>query len=91
MRLASQTVFPACKDLQRKGVEIEIDLYGAYDDSLKKKMERYTCNGGVQLIMTRPGVSLRFVNFLQEAIGLLGLQKRPCFSPVLVFHPNPQA
>ena len=90
VRLAGQTIFPACKGLQKKGVEIEIDLYGNYDDSLKKAVERYTRNGRVQLIMTRPGVSLRFMNFLQETVGLLGLRKRPSFYPVLVVHPSPR-
>jgi len=90
VRLAGEKILPACKGLRTKGVEIEIDLYGSYEDSLKKAVERYTRNGGVQLIMIRPGVSLRFINFLQEAISLFGLPKRPNFSPVLLFHPNHQ-
>ncbi len=69
MRLAGQTIFPACKGLQKKGVEIEIDLYGSYEDSLKKAVERYTRTGEVQLIMTRPGIRLRIMNFLQETVG----------------------
>ncbi len=89
VRLAGQTIFPACEGLRTKGVEIEIDLYGAYDDSLKKKVERYARNGGVQLIMTRPGMGLKFMNFIQEAIRLFGLQKRSNYSPVLLFHSNP--
>ncbi len=88
--MAGEKILPACKGLRTKGVEIEIDLYGSYEDSLKKAVERYTRNGGVQLIMIRPGVSLRFINLLQEAISLFGLPKRPNFSPVLLFHPNHQ-
>lgn len=86
-RLAAEKVFPACEGLRNKGVEIEVDLY---EDSLEDAIERHDRNGGVQLIMTRPGVGLRITNFLKETAGFFGSRKRPGFSPVLLSHPNPQ-
>jgi len=90
VQLAGEKILPACGGLRAKGVEIAIDLYGNYEDSFKKAVDRHTRNGGVQLIMTRPGIGLRITNFLQETVGLLGLRKRPSFSPVLVVHPSPR-
>jgi len=87
VRLAARKVLPACEGLRKKGVEIDIKLY---EGSLRKAVRSYTRNGGVQLIMTRPGIGLRIMNFLQMTVGLFGLPKQPSFSPVLLFHPNPQ-
>jgi hypothetical protein len=86
VRLAWQRILPVCEELRTKGVEVDVDLY---EDSLKEAIERHDRNGGVQLIMTRPGIGLRFTNFLKEAAGLFGSRKRPSFAPVLLSHPHP--
>ncbi len=86
-RLAWQKILAVCEGLRKKGVEIDVDFY---KDSLKKAIERHDRNGGVQLIMTRPGIGLRITNFLKETAGLFGSRKRPSFSPVLLSHPTPQ-
>jgi len=87
VRLAGQKVFPACEGLRKMGVEIEIDIY---ENSLKKAVQLHTKKGGVQLIMTRPGIGLRIINFLPETVSLFGFLNRANVSPVLLFHPNPQ-
>ncbi len=87
VRLAGRQVYPTCEGLRKKGVETDIKLY---EGSLRKAVRNYTRNGGVQLIMTSPGIGLRIMNFLQKTVGLFGLLKRPSFAPVLLFHPNPQ-
>lgn len=83
--LAEQKVFPVREALSRKGVEVAVDVYTG---GLKKAATDYMANGDVRLIMIGAGSGLRIMRFLRGAISLLGLSRRPSFSPVLLLHPD---
>lgn len=84
-RLAENRVSPAREALERRGVEVTVDVC---TDRLGRAVKSYTQNGDVHLIVMQAGIGLRIMKFLQGTVALFGLFKRPSFTPVLVFHPG---
>ncbi|MFQ5849221.1 MAG: hypothetical protein ACE5JU_01375 [Candidatus Binatia bacterium] len=77
-RLAEEKVVLAREALQKRGVEVTVDLY---TDRLNRVVGSYTRNGETHLVMKRGGISLQILKFLQGTIGLFGLLKRPRIFP----------
>jgi len=64
-RLAQQRVFHACEALHDLGVKIGVETYTG---SLRKTLKSYALDGDVEFIVMRPGIGLRIVSPLREAI-----------------------
>ena len=82
---AEEKVATALGALQRKGVEVAVNLYAG---SLRKAIKNHAPEGGVSLIMTRAGIGQWITGFLSGTISALQLFKHPSFSSVLLIHPR---
>lgn len=79
--LAEQKIAAARQALQKKGVEVAVDVYTG---SLGNLLAEYRASGDVRLIIMRARNGLRIIRYLQEKLSFLGLVKRPSFRPVLL-------
>lgn len=84
-RIAAHKVFLAQEALRKRGVEIVVDVYTG---NLRRVVERYRGQGGVQLIMMRMGSALRLPSFLDGTVPFSSLFKRPSFSHMLLLDPG---
>jgi nucleotide-binding universal stress UspA family protein len=85
LKQAKAEVVPAVKALERKGIEVTVDVYAG---SLKKAVRSHAVNGDVHLIMTRAGIAQRIAGFFNGSTSLFDLFKRPARTPVLLIHPG---
>ena len=85
IKRAENRVSPAVEALQHKGAEVAVDLYAG---SLRKAIKSHAPEGGVNLIMTRAGIGQWIAGFFNGMNPVLGLFKRPTFSPVLLVQPR---
>jgi hypothetical protein len=82
---AERKVSPARETLQRKGIEVAVDLYSG---SLKKALKSHVPEGGDNLVMTRAGIGQWIAGFFNGMNPVLRLFKSPAFSPVLFIQPR---
>ncbi|HEV8342952.1 MAG TPA: hypothetical protein VGR30_11345 [Candidatus Binatia bacterium] len=82
--LAEERIAPMRHLLQKRGVEVIMDVYTG---SLASVVETYTRKGDVHLIM-RTEHQPAIMRLVQRAITFLGLFKRAHFPPVLVLRPG---
>ena len=85
LQRAQRKVSHAFEVLQRKGVEVAVDVYAG---SLRKAVKSYTLKSDVHLLMTRAGIGHWIANFFNGTNSVFKLFKRPSFSPVLLIHPR---
>jgi len=83
--LAEQKVFPARGALEKRGVEMAVEVYAG---SLKKVVKNFTTNGDVHLILMRVGNGHLIMRFLRSLICLFGLFKRPNVPPMVLLNPD---
>src|SRR5215475_3357971 len=84
-QLAQQNVFHTCEALHKLGVKVAVEIYSG---SLRETLRRYVLGGDVDLIVMRPGILHRIVNFLQGVVSIRNIIRRTAFSPVFVFNPK---
>lgn len=79
--LAERKVFLASEFLQKKGVELAVDIYTG---NLKRVIGDCASNQDVRLIMRRAGSNHPMMRLLRRVLVPFGLFTRPSFSPVLL-------
>jgi hypothetical protein len=84
-QLAHQKVFHTCGALHNMGVKIAVEIYTG---SLRKTLRTYVLGGAVGLIVMRPGIGYRIMNFLQGIVSIRAMIRRTAFSPVFVLNPK---
>jgi hypothetical protein len=84
-QLAHQKVFHICEALHKMGVKIAVEIYTG---SLRKTLRSYVLGGDVGLIVMRPGIGYRIMNFLQGIVSIRAMVRRTAFSPVFVLNPK---
>jgi hypothetical protein len=84
-QLARQKVFNTCAALHKLGVKVAVENYTG---GLRKALKSYVLGGDVDLIVMRPGIGNRFMNFLQGVVSICDLTRRSAFSPVFVHNPK---
>ncbi|MGE5305318.1 MAG: hypothetical protein ACM3TN_18565 [Alphaproteobacteria bacterium] len=84
-QLARQKVFNTCAALHKLGVKVAVEIYTG---SLRKTLKSHVLGGDVDLIVMRPGIGNRFMNFLQGVISVRNLIRRTAFVPVFVLNPK---
>jgi hypothetical protein len=85
VKRAKAKITPAIEALERKGIEVAVDVYAG---RLKKAVRSHTRNGNVYLIMTRAGIGEWFAGLFDGASSVLNTFKRASFSPVLLINPR---
>lgn len=80
--LAEQKVGLAREGLQRRKVEVAVDVYTG---SLRRVIGDYSVNGNVHLVMMRARGSHLLMRLFSRTIFLFGLFKRPSSSPALLY------
>lgn len=80
---AEKRVLPACEALQRKGIDVSVNVYTG---DLRDAVSGYRRNGDVQLIIMQAKNPFRVVSSLRAAMQFLGLFRQPTPSPVLLLH-----
>jgi nucleotide-binding universal stress UspA family protein len=83
--LAEQRVFQTCKDLQRLGVKVAVEVYSG---SRRKALRTYVRSEKVDLIVMRSGIALRFMRVLQRSISFWSAFGRAAFPPGFLRHPG---
>jgi hypothetical protein len=86
-QLAQQKVFYTCEALHRLGVKVGVEIYTG---SMRKALSNSVFGKDVDLIVMRPGVGRRIMNFLQGMASIRDLIRRTAFSPVLVLNTKGQ-
>jgi hypothetical protein len=84
-QLAHQKVFHTCEALHRLGVKVAVEIYTG---SLRKTLRGYVLGGDVDLVLMRPGIGHRIMNFLQGMVSIRNMIRRTAFSPVFVLNPK---
>jgi hypothetical protein len=84
LKRAKAKITPAIEALERKGIEVAVDVYAG---RLKKAVRNHTRNGNVYLIMTRAGMGDWFARLLDGTSSVLNTFKRAS-SPVLLINPH---
>ncbi len=84
-QLARQKVFYTCEALHRLGVKVAVEIYTG---SLRKTLSSSVFGKDVDLIVMRPGVGHRIMNFLRGVTSIRSAIRRTAFSPVLVLNPK---
>ena len=85
LRRAANRISHASEILGCKGIEVTVDVYAG---GLNKAVRSHTINGDVHLIMRRVGIGQRVAAFLNGAVAVSRLFKRPSFSAVQLIHPS---
>ena len=80
-QLARQKVFYTCEALHRLGVKVAVEIYTG---SLRKTLSSSMFGKDVDLIVMRPALGRRIMNFLQGVASIRDLIRRSAFSPMLV-------
>lgn len=83
--LAEEMVFPARQALEKRGMEIAVEVYTG---SLRRVVENFTAHGGVHLIVMQVGNGHLIVRLLHSMMRLLGLFKRSDVPPVILLNPD---
>jgi hypothetical protein len=84
-QLAQHKVFNTCEALHRLGVKVAVEIYTG---SLRKTLRSYVLGGDVDLIVMRPGIGHRIMNFLQGVVSIRAMVQRTAFSPVFILNPK---
>jgi len=84
-QLAQRKVFQTCEALHKLGVKVAVEIYAG---SLSKTLRSYVLGGDVGLIVIRPGIGYRIMNFLQGIVSIRAMIRRTAFSPVFVLNPK---
>ena len=84
-QLAHQKVFHTCEALHRLGVKMAVEIYTG---SLRKTLRGYVLGGDVDLIVMRPGIEHRIMNFLQGMVSIPNMIRQTALSPVFVLSPK---
>ena len=84
-QLAQRKVFQTCEALHKLGVKVAVEIYAG---SLRKTLRSYVIGGDVGLIVMRPGIGYRIMNFLQGIVSIRAMVRRTAFSPVFVLNPK---
>ena len=84
-QLAERKVFHTCEALHRVGGKVAVDLYSG---SLRKTLKSYVLHGDVDLIVMRPAIGHRVMNFLEGIVSLRVMLRKTAFSPVFVLNPK---
>ena len=84
-QLTHQKVFQTCEALHKLGVKVAVEIYAG---SLRKTLRSYVIGGDVGLIVMRPGIGYRIMNFLQGIVSIRAMVRRTAFSPVFVLNPK---
>jgi hypothetical protein len=71
--------------LHKLGVKVAVENYTG---GLRKALKSYALGGAVDLIVMRPGIGNRFMNFLQGVVSIRNLIRRNALSPVFVLNPK---
>ncbi len=87
-QLAEQRVFHTCAALHRLGVKVAVEIYTG---SLRKALRSYMLRGDVGLIVMRPGIGHRVMNFLHGLVSIRNMIGRSGFSPVFILSPKAHA
>ncbi len=82
-KLARQKVFNTCEALHRLGVKVAVEIYTG---SLRKTLSTSVFGKDVDLIVMRPAVGRRIMNFLQGIASVRDLIRRTASSPMLVLN-----
>ena len=85
LKRAEEKVAPALESLGRKGATVAVDIYAG---SLRKAIKNHAPKVGVSLVMTHAGIGQWIAGFFNGMNPVLGLFKRPAFSPVLLIQPR---
>jgi len=83
--LAQQKVFHTCEALHKLGVKVAVEIYTG---SLRKTLGRYLLGGDVDLIVMRPGIGHRIMNFLHGMVSIPNMIGQTGLSPVFVLSPK---
>jgi hypothetical protein len=84
-QLAQQKVFHTCEALHMLGVKVAVEIYTG---SLRKTLRSYVLGGDVDLIVMRPGIGHRIMNFLQGMVSIPNMIRQTALSPVFVLSPK---
>jgi hypothetical protein len=84
-QLAQQKVFHTCDALHKLGVKVAVEIYTG---NLRKTLRSYVLGGDVDLIVMRPGIGHRIMNFLQGMVSIRNIVRQTAFSPVFVLSPK---
>ncbi len=82
-QLTRQKVFYTCEALHRLGVKVAVEMYTG---SLRKTLSSSIFGKDVDLIVMRPGIARRIMNFLHGMASVRDLIRRTAFSPMLVLN-----
>jgi hypothetical protein len=82
---AQRKVAPAFEALQRKGVEVAVNLYAG---SLKRAIKTHAPEGGDNVVMMPVGIGQWITSLLNGTNSVIRLFKRPGFSLVHLIQPG---